>query len=667
MTHRARRFLVVALPLALFALACGPSEPSRSGWAPDADAQGHTAPTEVTRAANRAFAEGLPLADAQDFEDAERGLVARDPSVVVPAETGGNAWDTDSYSFQTGEAPDSVNPSLWRQARLNNLHGLYRVTDGVYQVRGYDLSNMTIIQGQTGWIIVDPLTSRETAEAALALARRELGEAPVVAVILTHSHIDHFGGIRGVLPEGPAAEDVRIIAPAGFMEEATSENVMAGIAMGRRASFMYGRRLARSPRGHVGSGLGKEPAFGRIGIAAPSEVIDGTPQEKTIDGLRFVFQYAPESEAPAELTFYLPDKKAFCGAEVVSHTMHNLYTLRGAKVRDALRWSGYIDEAIALFDDVEVMYASHHWPMWGHEWIVDYLEKQRDTYKFIHDQTLRLANSGYTPAEIAESIELPASLAASFPSRGYYGSVRHNAKAVYQWYFGWYDGVPANLDPLPAEANSRKMVEFMGGANEVLRKSQASFDAGEYRWTATVLQHLVFAAPDNAQARELLARAYEQLGYQAESGPWRDVYLSGAYELRHGLPEDGGFSLSDAVDLLGATPMLRFLEATATRIDGAKAEGKEITVNFIVTDTDESYVLELVNSVLHPRRAEPDPAADVTIRITRTMLVRLLAGLTDARELVFSDDLEIDGSRVELLRFLALMDRPDTRFAIVTP
>jgi alkyl sulfatase BDS1-like metallo-beta-lactamase superfamily hydrolase len=417
----------------------------------------------------------------------------------------------------------------------------------------------------------------------------------------------------------------------------------------------------------VGSGLGKSPAFGSVGILAPTEIVGETGQELEIDGVRFVFQYAPESEAPAELTFYLPEKKAFCGAEIVSHTMHNLYTLRGAKVRDALRWSAYIDEAIDLFGDAEIMFASHHWPMWGNERIVDYLEKQRDTYKFIHDQTLRLANAGLTPREIAERIELPEALRPSFPNRGYYGTLKHNAKAVYQGYFGWYDGNPANLDPLPPADEAVHYVQAMGGAEAVRQRAQSAFEAGEYRWAATLLNHLVFARPDDADAREWLARTYDQLGYQAESGPWRDVYLTGAYELRHGRPDEG-FSLGAAADLLARTPMERFLEALATRIDPAEAEGETMKLNFVLTDVGESYVLTLANSVLHPRRAaEPDPEADVTINVTRALLVKLFAGQAGARELLFGDELDIDGSRTALVSFFGLLSPPDPTFAIVTP
>jgi alkyl sulfatase BDS1-like metallo-beta-lactamase superfamily hydrolase len=632
-----------------------------------ADAQGHTAPSSYTRQANAALAQALQLGDAQDFEDARRGLVASDPDVVVERPGGGAIWDTREYAFVRGDAPDSVNPSLWRQAKLNAPHGLFQVTEGVYQVRGYDLSNMTLVRGQTGWIVVDPLTARETAAAAMALARRHLGDAPIVAVIFTHSHVDHFGGVLGVIGADEAQQrNLRIVAPKGFMEEATSENVLAGVAMGRRAGFMYGMNLARSERGHVDTGLGKGPARGEIGLLQPTELVDRTPQPIEIDGVRFVFQYAPESEAPAEMTFYLPEAKAFCGAEIVSHNMHNLYTLRGARVRDALRWSGYIDEAIELFGEAEVVFASHHWPIWGRERIVDYLKKQRDTYKYIHDQTLRLANSGRTPQEIAEELELPESLAGAFASRGYYGTVRHNAKAVYQWYFGWFDANPANLDPLPPEQAAPRYVEFMGGRDQVLEKAQRSFDGGEYRWAATVLNHLVFAQPDDAEARALLAKCYDQLGYQAESGPWRDFYLTGALELRHGAPPPA-VNLAAAMEVLRRMPVARFFDSMAARLNGPSADGKQLVLNFVFTDLDESYVLTLENAVLHHRRRDPDPAANATVRLTREFLLRLASGQAGLREMVFSDELAVEGSRLDLLSFFSLLERPDGAFPIVTP
>ena len=635
---------------------------------PAPDAAGNTAPSTLTAALQTEVAGSLPLGDTQDFEDARRGLIASDPDLVVLGPAGTPIWNMPAYGFMTDQAPSaSVNPSLWRQARLNNIHGLFKVTEGVHQLRGYDLANMTLIDGDTGWIVIDPLTAKETAAAAMAFARKHLGDKPVSAVIFTHSHVDHFGGVLGILSAEEAEQrKVPIIAPEHFLEEATSENILAGITMGRRSQYMFGPRLPRNERGHVGSGLGKEPAYGSVGILRPTETIAKTPTEKTIDGVRFVFQNAPGSEAPAELTFYLPDHKTFCGAEVVSHTMHNLYTLRGAKVRDALRWSGYIDQMISIFSDAEVYFGSHHWPIWGNARIIDFLEKQRDTYKFIHDQTLRLALEGYTPREIAEQIQLPEELRVSFPNRGYYGTLKHNAKAVYQWYFGWYDGNPANLDPLPPSAAGAKYVELAGGAERMLETARSAFDRGEYRWVAELLNHLVFAEPSNDEAKALLAEAYDQLGYQAQSGPWRDVYLTGAFELRHGGP-DVGVNLATAIDMLKHAPMERFLDAIAARLNPEKAAGKEMTVNLVFPDAGTSYVLELKNSVLRHYTRDPDPDADVTLKITRGLYFQMLAGEAGLKDTLLGDELEVDGSRLALIAFFRLMDTPDGKFNIVVP
>jgi alkyl sulfatase BDS1-like metallo-beta-lactamase superfamily hydrolase len=664
------RRLALAL-LASAALACGdtqrgapPVEPEPAGAAAP-DEHGFTAPTAITSEANASFGASLALADAQDFEDARRGLVESDPNAVIRSASG-KTWSQQLFAFVEGDAPASVNPSLWRQAKLNGIHGLFQVADGIYQVRGYDVSNMTWIRGKTGWIVVDPLLSVETAAAAVALARKHLGQDPVVAVIFTHSHIDHFGGVRAVLPEGGAA-GVPIVAPRRFVEEVTSENVLAGTAMGRRAAFQFGTGLPFGPRGYVDTGLGKQALAGTTSFATPTVQVDHTPQELELDGVRFVFQYTPESEAPAELTFYLPEQKAWCGAEIVNRTMHNLYTLRGAKVRDALKWSGYIDEAIELFPDVEVVFTSHTWPTFGHERAVAFLAGQRDTYRYIHDQTLRLANQGFTPREIAEQVELPPQLARVFANRGYYGTLRHNTKAVYQFYFGWYDGNPANLDPLPPEPLGAKYVEAMGGAAAVKETARAAFERGEYRWAATLLDHLVFADAKDAEARELLARSYDQLGYQAESGVWRAVYLSGANELRHGTPE-GGIDPRMAAGILEQIPLELFFSAMATRLNGPKAaEHEPLTLNFTFTDAGETHVLELGNGVLHHHRREADPNAAATVTLTRDFFLKLGTGQVGLKDLAFSDQLEVEGSRTALLSFLMLLDRPEGNFPIVTP
>ncbi len=631
------------------------------------DANGFSAPTSYTRAAQAEVARALALDDPQDFEDAKRGLVASDPNLVVTGPDGSAIWDPKSFEFVAGDAPPSVNPSLWRQAKLNGIHGLFQVAEGLYQVRGYDVANMTLIRGKTGWIVVDPLTAKETAAAALAFARTQLGNDPVTAVIFTHSHVDHFAGIEAVLPADPEARKaVRIVAPQEFLTEATSENVLAGVTMGRRAVYMFGLNLPRGPRGYVDTGLGKPPARGTIDIAAPTETIDHTPQALELDGVPFVFQYAPHSEAPAELTFYLPQHKAWCAAEIATHTLHNLYTLRGAKVRDALLWAGYLDEALRIFPDMEIVFASHHWPVWDAARVRAHVTGQRDTYRFIHDQTLRLASEGATPREIAEQVALPDALAKTFANRGYYGTVRHNSKAVYQFYFGWYDGNPANLDPLPPVELGQKYVVALGGPAEVKRKASEAYERGEYRWVATLLDHVVFANPNDGEAKELLARAYDQLGYVAESGPWRSVYLTGAYELRHGAPTQGA-GVANAIGLLRAVPLDYFFTAMATRVNGAEAADKAMTLNFVFTDVGETHVLELANGVLHHTKTDADPKAEVTVKLTRDFFLRLTTGQAGLRDMIFSDDLNVEGSRLQLLSFFSLLDRPDGLFPVVTP
>ncbi len=661
--RRMQRGMIVALTLTA---ACQtPVAAPKS--APGADAAGFTAPSQHTRDAIAELTKDLALADQQDFEDVKHGLIETDPNLVIKTADGTPSWDLAAYSFVQGQAPDSVNPSLWRQAQLNGVSGLFQVAEGIYQVRGYDISNMSWIRGHEGWIIVDPLTSEENAAAAVQLARKHLGNDPITAVIFTHSHADHFGGVNAVLPTDAAARaKVRIIAPRRFMEESTSENVMAGLAMGRRGSFMFGINLPRTARGHVDTGLGKGIQRGRVGIAAPTEIIDHTSQTLDIDGVHFVFQFTPDAEAPAEMTFYIPEHKAFCGAEVVTHTLHNVYTLRGAKVRDALKWSGYIDEAIGLFPDVEVVFASHNWPVWGNARVIQYLKGQRDTYKYIHDQTLRLANLGLTPREIAEQVELPPSLAKQFANRGYYGTVRHNVKAVYQLYFGWYDSNPANLDPLPPVDEGKKYVEAMGGAAEVKKKAHEASERGDYRWAATLLDHLVFAAPEDAEARGQLADVYDQLGYRAESGPWRDEYLTGALELRRGI-QGTPISLGATAGLLQNIPVENFFTAMATLLNGPKAVGQEKIINFVFTDLGETHVLSLENAVLHHHKGEADPKANATVRLTHDFFLKMVTGQAGLREMIFSDDLKVDGSRLDVLSFLSLFQKADGQFAIVTP
>ena len=647
------------LSLTFLLAACGGNEPSAGTSSSNATAQ--------TMAINAEIAKQLPLDDQQDFADATRGLIASQKPLQVKNADGKVLWDMEKYAFIDGAAPDSVNPSLWRQAKLNNIHGLFEVTPGIYQLRGFDLANITLIQGKTGWILVDPLTTAPTARNALAFAREQLGEQKISAIIFTHSHIDHFGGIDGVLTDNER-EQLQVIAPEGFMEEASSENILAGPTMQRRAQYMYGSRLERSATGHVDTGLGKQPPFGGdIGILAPTHIVSQTGQTLTVDGVEIVFQYTPASEAPAEMTFYIPQLKAFGGAEVVSHTLHNLYTLRGAKVRDALKWSGYIDEAITLFgQEAEVYFGSHHWPIWGKQRINDFLKSQRDSYKYIHDQTLRMANAGYTPKEIAAELKLPSTLAKNFANRDYYGTVSHNAKAVYQAYFGWYDGNPANLNPLPPAEAGAAYVEAIGGADKVLNIAQQSFDKGQYRWTAELLNHLVFAQPDNQSARELLAKTYDQLGYQAESGPWRDVYLTGAYELRNG-PPTKVTNLGEIARLLEETPLPLFFASMAASLNGPRADGKQLLVNFNFTDLKENHVLQVENAVLHHRIAAPVAGADATVNLTKPLFLKLVTGGAGLKDTLFSDELSIEGSRLSLLEFFQLLDKPQGNFNIIEP
>jgi alkyl sulfatase BDS1-like metallo-beta-lactamase superfamily hydrolase len=627
-----------------------------------------SAATEHTRKQHREQNSYLTaVEDINDAALAQQGLIATADQRRIPGPNGWVSWDAESYDFMTGEAPTTVNPSLWRQAKLNNVMGLFEVTQGVYQLRGFDLANMTLIEGDSGWIVVDPLTNAETSRAALAFAHEHLPKRPVSAVLFTHSHIDHFGGVGGVVTQAELdAGTVAIIAPEGFLQEATSEMVLAGQVMSRRADFMYGRRLPRNAQGHIGSGLGKQPALGSISIASPTRVISSPYESMVIDGVPFNFQLVSGSEAPAEFTFYLPEQRAFCGAELVSRNLHNLYTLRGAKVRDALAWSGFIDDAIHAFPDMQVIFNSHHWPVWGASAAREFLEDQRDVYKYIHDQTLHLASQGMTPNEIAETIALPPALQSALHVHDYYGTLKHNAKAVYQFYFGFYDGHPSNLDPLPPVESAQRYVALMGGSDAVVTAATQAFDRGEYRWVAELLKHVVFTQPDHEGARQLLAAAFDQLGYQAESGPWRDVYLSGAYELRHGAPKTP--LPTGMIDgLLRATPVERFFELVATMVDGPKAAELSLTLNFELLDRQQNFILSLERGVLHHREATPDPDAHVSIRVSHELLIRLLLKRVPISELLTTDALEISGNPLRLIQFVGVLEPGDPTFALVTP
>ncbi|WP_409318778.1 alkyl/aryl-sulfatase [Pseudomonas sp. KCJK9016] len=620
--------------------------------------------TPATAAVIEASIKGLNLNDARDMEDAQRGLVAR-PTGQILGSDGTVLIDFDAYRFIEGKAPATVNPSLWRHAMLNAQIGLFKVTDGIYQLRGFDIANMTLIEGKNGWIVVDPLTSKETAAAALAFARAQLGDKPVTAIIFTHDHADHFGGVLGITSVAEVAErKIPVVAPAGFMEEATSENVLAGPAMSRRSMYQFGKNLRPGATGMVDTGLGKNVAYGSIGILAPTQIIDQPKQELVLDGVTFVFHNIPGAEAPAELTFSIPERKAYGGAELLAQTMHNLLPIRGAKVRDALRWSDYAQIALDELGDTEVYFGQHNWPVWGNERIREFITKHRDVYKYMHDQTVRLMNAGYTPDEIAEKIQLPESLSSYFGTRGYYGDVRHNVKAIYQMYLGAYDGNPAHLNPLPPRESARRYVELMGGNAKVLEAARVAYDKGEYRWVAELLDQAVLDQPDDKAAKELLARTYEQLGYQSESATWRNSYLTAAQELRNG-PPDKGVRRSDLIELMKQTPTERFLEAMAASLDGPAADGKNWTFNLQLTDTQESFVLWIENAVLHFRRGAPANNANATLSVTKDLFVQLLGGTAGFKDALTSKDLKVDGSTVDLVRFLGLLEKAPGNFAIV--
>jgi alkyl sulfatase BDS1-like metallo-beta-lactamase superfamily hydrolase len=621
--------------------------------------------TPATAAVNAQFAKDLPLDDPQDFEDAKRGFVAKPTGKITTAD-GTVLKDFDAYNFLDGKSPETVNPSLWRHAQLNANFGLFKVMDGVYQLRGFDIANMTLIEGKTGWIVVDPLTARETSAAALAFARQQLGNKPVVAVILTHAHADHFGGVLGVVtPKEVAERKIPIVAPAGFMEEATSENVLVGTAMARRSLYQFGRDLPRSAKGNVDTGLGKDVAYGSIGIIAPNWLIYKATQPMQLDGLNFVFHNVPSAECPAELTFRLPDLKLYDGAENLSQTMHNLLPVRGAKVRDSLRWSNYMDQAIEQTKDADIYIGSHNWPVWGNANIKKFITMHRDVYKYTHDQTVRLINAGYTVKEIPDMIKLPKSLENFFGARGYYGDLRHNVKAVYQFYIGNYDGNPANLNPLPPQESAKRYLELIGGADKAVAAAQTAYDKGDYRWAAELLNHAVFGDPSSKPAKELLAKTYDQMGYMAEAATWRNSYLTAALELRNGPPAKGT-SKAMLMEMLLQTPMERFLEAMAASLNGPSAEGKDLKVNLVLTDLKETYVLWIENAVLHFKAAPAESDANATLTLTKDIFVKMIAGTAGVKDTLLSDDLKVSGSKIDLVRFFGLIDKAPGTFAIVT-
>lgn len=627
----------------------------------------NSAPSTATKAANAALAASLDFTDTRDFDFAARGFIAAPVDPILRDAKGRVLRDFSEETQFSGPAPDSVNPSLWRNASLIAKYGLFEVVTGIYQIRGFDLSNMTIIRGKTGYIIVDPLTTAEAAAAGLKLVREKLGDLPVVAVIYTHSHADHFGGVRGVVDEADVKSGkVQIYAPQGFMEHAISENVIAGNAMSRRADYMFGNLLPRGPFGQTSSGLGSVRAGGTVTLIAPTNDITTTGQTEIIDGITFEFQMAPNSEAPAELNFYLPQFKALCMAETANGTMHNVLTPRGALTRDSKVWAGYLTEALRRYGDKsDVVFTSHFWPRWGNDTIKSYLALHRDAYQFLHDQSVRMMNKGLTGPEIADAITLPPVLAKNWFNRGNYGSLKFNARAVYHRYMGFFDGNPTSLDPLPRAEAGKRYVAVIGGAKKLLKIAQKAHGAGEYRWAATLLSHLVFADPANTAARYALANAYDQMGYQAESGPQRDFYLSGALELREGISGSKA-SPSDTAELTRSLPLASLLDAMAIRVVPERAQGKPFTVRLSFPDTGESQYITIENGVMI-HEAGVDAAADTSITVQHRAFLGLLGGVAKPGDLIAKGALKIDGDLPILGRFLQLFDAPERNFAIVTP
>lgn len=625
----------------------------------------HAEVTPATRAANAETARSMPSADVEDEDFARRGFVAAWDQPQIRTADGRVVWDFTAYDYLRGDPPDTVNPSLWRHARLLALSGLFRVSDRVYQVRGFDISNMTIIVGDTGLILVDPLTSSEAAAAALALARRTVGDRPVRAVIYTHSHADHFGGVRGVVDAADvAAGRVEIIAPEGFMEHAVSENVIAGNAMGRRAIYQFGVTLPRGPEGQVSSGIGLALSSGTLTLIAPTRTITQTGETLTLDGVRFEFQITPGTEAPSEMNFLLPDMRILCLAENANASMHNILTPRGALVRDAKAWADYLTESLRLYGDrADIMVTSHAWPRFGQDRVRDFVASHRDAYKYLHDQSVRLMNDGYTGREIAERVRLPAALENRWFNRGYYGTMMHNAQAVYQRYMGWYDGNPANLNPLPPVEESTRFVRAMGGADRVLAEGRRAFDEGDYRWAAEVLNHLVFAAPDNAAARQLLARTHRQMAYQAESAIWRNIYLTAAQELEQGVAQRIVSSQSN--DLVSATPTAQVLDLLAIRLVPERLGDRRYAFNLVFPERNERFAVTIENGVLVHEADVTLPDAP-TITAPRGVFLQALA-TQSMRAAVMRGEIRIAGARRSLEGLGEIFETPDLNFPIVTP
>jgi alkyl sulfatase BDS1-like metallo-beta-lactamase superfamily hydrolase len=619
-----------------------------------------------TVAANKAFAATRDVAGKQELEDATRGFIGALARPEIVDADGNVVWDGDKQDFLKGEAPATVNPSLWLASKLTAQHGLFKVTEGIWQVRNYDIDNLTIVAGKTGWIVIDPTMSTETAKAAMGLVEQHLGKRPIRAMIYTHPHVDHFGGSRGLVnEEAIKSQGIRVIAPEGFMEHAIAENVIAGNAMTRRAQYQFGTPLAYGERGAVGVGLGSKLSLGTASLVAPTESITRSGQELVVDGVRIVFQMVPNTEAPAEMIFYFPELKALCVAEDVNKTMHNIYTLRGTKARDALAWSKYVNELLDLFPDTEVAFGSHTWPTWGKDRVARLITRQRDMYRFIHDEALRLANSGQKLDDLANAAYYPKALTEEYSTRGYYGSLSHNLRGAYSYYLGWYDGNPATLHRYPVVETARRYVAALGGADAVLAQARKAASAGDYRWAAELANHAVLADGSNMQARALQADALEQLGYQSENGVWRNEYLTAAKELRDGVKPVR--LTTQGPDVARAMTLEQVFDLLAVRLNHAKVEGRDLGINFVFTDTGERYALELSNTVLNHTKGRvlSNPAA--TLSLSREALFRMLVAKVPLNDLVKAGQARLEGDAGAIATVFGNLDTFNPSFGIATP
>ncbi|MDR2902720.1 MAG: MBL fold metallo-hydrolase [Lactobacillales bacterium] len=627
--------------------------------------------TPITVEYNKNFVKNLNFADKQDFADAKRGLIAPFSDPIVNTQKNFTAFDLQRWGFITDEAasPDTVNGSMWRQAQLNMNAGLFKVVDGIYQVRGLDLANMNVIPGNTGLIIVDPLTCEETSRAALKLYRETMkDDRPVVAVIYTHSHTDHYGGVRGVINEKDVISGkVKIIAPDKFLEEAVSENVYAGNALSRRVMFAYGGFLPADSKGQIDAGLGKGLSVGTVGLIAPTDVVKTTGEKRVIDGVEMVFQMAPGTEAPAEFLIYFPKYKALCAAEDATHNIHNIYTLRGAQTRDAKVWWKTLNDTLELFPDAEVVFAQHQWPTWGKENVQKFIKGQRDQIKYIHDQSLNLANKGYTMNEIGDMVKLPKSLDQEWFNRGYYGSINHNARAIYNKYLGYYSGNPAELCQLPPAQKAQKMVEYMGGEKSMIEKAKKDYAAGNYRWVAEAMNYVVFANPNNVDAKNLEADALEQLGYQTENTTWRGNFLQGANELRSGKPVVPPYYGTVSPETVRAMSTDMIFDYLGIKLNAKAVDGKTITLNFNFPDTKEKYVVTLENSVLVYTSNKQLPGADATLSISKEAIDKIVIGTDTFASGIKSGAIKVTGNAKVLDGFDGYFEKFDPVFNIVTP